>query len=144
MSKRNRLANSQNPYQTDAKKVLCLCSAGLLRSPTAANVLHREYGYNTRAAGVSEDYALIPVDDVLLEWADEIVCVEPSVFGKLEYWLKTNSEHDSVKVFAKVITLQVPDIYSFMEQDLQEAIYDQYRRKQGEQQLEFTLEGDEK
>lgn len=72
----NRKYNSKNPFQGKAKRVLCVCSAGLLRSPTAAWVLSNEpYNYNTRAAGCEESFALIPVDEVLLEWADEIVCM---------------------------------------------------------------------
>lgn len=74
----NRLANCHNKYQGDTKKVLCVCSAGLLRSPTAAVVLSQEpFNFNTRAAGMSAEFALVPVDKVLLEWADEIVCMEP-------------------------------------------------------------------
>jgi len=70
----NRLANSSNKYQGKYKRVLCVCSAGLLRSPTAALVLSQEpYNFNTRAAGLEPEFALIPVDRVLLEWADEIV-----------------------------------------------------------------------
>jgi predicted protein tyrosine phosphatase len=70
----NRLANARNKYQGDYKRVLCVCSAGLLRSPTAALVLSREpYNFNTRAAGLEPEFALVPVDRVLLEWADEIV-----------------------------------------------------------------------
>lgn len=78
MTTLNRLHNCTNPNQGSAVKVLCLCSAGLLRSPTLSNVLAR-YGYNTRAAGVTREYALIPVDEVLVQWADKIVCVEPDV-----------------------------------------------------------------
>ncbi len=40
MINRNRWGNIDNPYQGSAKKVLCVCSAGMLRSPTAANVLY--------------------------------------------------------------------------------------------------------
>lgn len=76
MSERNRLYNCKNPYQGGYKRVLCVCSAGLLRSPTAAFVLSQNpFNFNTRAAGIVADYALIPVDGVLLEWADEIVCM---------------------------------------------------------------------
>lgn len=72
----NRLANCSNRFQGDYKRVLCVCSAGLLRSPTAALVLSQEpYNFNTRAAGIVPQFALIPVDRVLLEWADEIVCM---------------------------------------------------------------------
>jgi predicted protein tyrosine phosphatase len=67
----NALHNVTNPYQGKDKRVLCLCSAGILRSPSCAVVLNSKYGYNTRAAGVT-DYALIPVSTALLEWADEI------------------------------------------------------------------------
>ncbi len=73
----NRKRNSGNPYQGEFKRVLCVCSAGLLRSPTAAMVLSQDpFNFNTRAAGIVPNYALIPVDEVLLEWADEIVCME--------------------------------------------------------------------
>ena len=55
----NRLANSSNRYQGEYKRVLCVCSAGLLRSPTAALVLSQEpYNFNTRAAGLDEAFAL--------------------------------------------------------------------------------------
>lgn len=68
-----RMLVSQNPNQGRYKRVLCVCSAGILRSATAALVLGRApYNYNTRAAGVA-DYALIPVDPVLIAWAHEIV-----------------------------------------------------------------------
>lgn len=72
----NRLYNCKNPYQGNEKKVLCVCSSGLLRSPTAANVLHATYGFNTRSCGLSVGHALIPLDDVLIYWADEIVFME--------------------------------------------------------------------
>lgn len=120
MSTLNRLHNVTNPYQGKAKKVLCVCSAGLLRSPTAAIVLQREFGYNTRAAGVSEDYALIVVDEILLHWADEIVAVNQDVADQLpREW----DEHITV--------LNVPDKYGYMNPELQQIILDQYRKADG-------------
>lgn len=77
MKDMNRIHNAGNPYQGKFKRVLCVCSAGLLRSPTAAWVLSNEpFNFNTRAAGLDASHALIPVDDVLLAWADEIVCMD--------------------------------------------------------------------
>ena len=65
-----------NIYQGRYKKVLCVCSRGLLRSPTTAWVLGGEpWGYNTRSCGVRSD-ALIQVNSVLIMWSDEIVCME--------------------------------------------------------------------
>lgn len=70
-SQRNQLGNATNPFQGDAVKALCICSAGLLRSPSIAKFL-TEKGYNTRACGMAEDYALIPLSEALLHWCDEI------------------------------------------------------------------------
>lgn len=77
MDEMNRKYNARNPFQGKYKHVLCVCSAGLLRSPTLAWILSNEpYNYNTRAAGLDIGHALIPVDDVLIEWADEIICMD--------------------------------------------------------------------
>ena len=116
----NRLANTKNRFQTEAKRVLCLCSAGLLRSPTTANVLHQEYGYNTRAAGVNDEYALVRVDPVLLEWADEIVCVEKSVFLDLQYrWNDLTKDK-------KIVVMNIPDQYEWNDPTLRAFIKKQY------------------
>lgn len=105
----NALWNCKNPYQGEYKKILCVCSAGLLRSPSIAYYLSTQ-GYNTRAAGMF-DYALIPVDDVLLEWADQIVTVS----NELAEELKTMTKKE-------VINLEIPDRYRFRDPELMEII----------------------
>lgn len=116
----NRLGNCHNRYQGDAHRVLCVCSAGLLRSPTAANVLHREFGYNTRACGVSQEYALVVLDEVLLEWADEIV------FMEMEHYREAKRIFGS-RINDKVsYVLGVPDRYEYMNEDLQQIIKKNY------------------
>ena len=116
----NRIHNCTNPHQGKAKRVLCLCSAGLLRSPTTAVVLQQKFGYNTRAAGVSKEYALIEADDVLFNWADEIVAVEQSVAEQVPDEFKS-----------KLTTLDIPDMFGYMDQKLQEIILEQYRNANG-------------
>lgn len=118
MSFMNRMGNVRSPYQTDAKKVLCLCSAGMLRSPTMANVLHQEYGYNTRAAGVSQEYALIPIDATLNHWADEIVLANGDVFE--EYIQKYNNGSK------RTVVLDLPDKYEWNDPELVALIKKQY------------------
>src|SRR5690242_3223535 len=82
---RNQLANVHNFYQGSSLKVLFLCSAGLLRSATAAHVFSAEpYNWNTRSAGVSIEYALNPVNEALLEWADAVYCMESSHLNALQ------------------------------------------------------------
>ena len=122
MSDLNRLANAKNPFQGDAKKVLCVCSAGLLRSPTAAVVLQKTYGYNTRAAGCTRDFALIHADQALLYWADEIVCVSGSVKAEMDHLF----EDDEIYKITDVTTLAVPDRYKYMDHELQKIILKQY------------------
>lgn len=114
---RNRLHNIKNPNQGEAKKVLCVCSAGLLRSPTAAELLSRSpYNFNTRSAGVTTGYALVPVDQYLIEWADEIVCMEKE-HAKILEPLATGK---------KIITLDIPDNYAFRDPELQKMIVSRY------------------
>ncbi len=65
-----------NPYQGKYPRVLFICSAGILRSATAAHLFaNPEYKWNTRNAG-TESYALIPVTLELLQWATVIFCME--------------------------------------------------------------------
>lgn len=122
----NRLHNSTNPYQGTVRKVLCLCSAGLLRSPTAAVVLSQEpYNFNTRAAGVSKDFALVPVDEVLVHWADEIVCVEKSVYNAL---MKIHGDDINPGTIIKVLNL--PDNFMYRDPELVTLIKEQYNDAQ--------------
>lgn len=120
MSFMNRLANAGNRFQGTTKKVLTVCSAGLLRSPTAANVLHREYGYNTRACGATEEYALIPLDAVLVSWADEIVFMQQA-----NYDIAWDTLSDKLK-HKKLVILNVPDMFEWGDPELQDIIKKQY------------------
>lgn len=119
----NRLANCDNRYQqlTEYKRVLCVCSAGLLRSPTAAVVLSQApYNYNTRACGLSTEFALIPFDEVLANWADEIVCMEPSQQDKI-------SDLCAAWGISRVITcLDIEDNYAYRDEKLMQLIKYKY------------------
>jgi len=123
----NQLANSQNPFQGKAKRVLCICSAGLLRSPTAALVLHKEFGYNTRSAGIG-DSALVSVSQALIRWAEEIVCMEDFHKQLLLTQAKnllTESEFQRLEGIIKV--LSIPDQFEFMDSELQQLIIKAYK-----------------
>lgn len=116
------MANVHNVYQDAAnyKRVLCVCSAGLLRSPTIAHVLSQEpYNFNTRAVGAVKEFALIPVDEVLLEWADEVVCAE-------DYHADIVRQIDP-DVNIKV--LDIPDRFPYRDAELVAMIRRAYDRK---------------
>jgi predicted protein tyrosine phosphatase len=117
MTDMNRMHTATNPYQDKHtyKTVLCVCSAGLLRSPTAALVLASEpFNYNTRAAGL-ESYALIKVDEVLLHWADEIVCM-------------TNQQLTTLLTMTNkpVVCLDIPDNFNYRNPELMKLIRENY------------------
>lgn len=119
----NRLSNVRNPYQGDAKRVLCVCSAGLLRSPTLAEVLVKEYGHNTRACGSSTEYALIPIDDALIHWADQIVFVNEENFQQAQLSYKEDLQNK------EVIVLDIEDSFPFRDARLQAALKAAYDEK---------------
>ena len=122
----NRLANVSNRYQqpNKYKRVLCVCSAGLLRSPTAALVLSQEpWNFNTRAVGLTPEFALIPVDQVLLEWADEIVCMSADQVRIVRNLLE--EFHSSKPVW----TLNIPDNYEYRDPELVRLIGERYNSR---------------
>ena len=118
----NRMSNCKNNNQGSAKRVLCVCSAGLLRSPTAALVLSSPpFNYNTRAAGLVAEFALIPVDKVLLEWADEIVCMEPGQAKEL-----------ALRTKKKIVCLGIEDSFGYRNPKLMKLIAERYKKAQNE------------
>lgn len=127
----NALHNVTNPYQGKEKRVLCLCSAGILRSARLSQILQQDYNCNTRSAGVA-DYALILVNTALLMWADEIVCVEQEVYNQLMYDIKNtfaNEPTQHIAIQTKTIILDIPDIYNRTDFELGELLKEQYEQK---------------
>lgn len=102
----NRIWNSKNPHQSKRRKVLCVCSAGLLRSTTLAFVLtNHPYNCNVRNCGFDIDFALIPLDEVLMEWADIVVCVEANHAEMVKSFYKERNLNK------EVLCLDIPDSY---------------------------------
>ena len=104
-------------------RTLCVCSMGMLRSPTAAEVLSSHWAHNCRACG-TDGAALIRLTPVLVNWADVIVCME-------------RAQEEAVKSIVgamviegaepQVITLGIPDRYAFRDQESQRMVYDRFR-----------------
>ncbi len=119
-----------NPYQTNAPRVLCVCSVGMLRSPTLANELHKRYGYNTRSCGVSLEHALVPISTALIHWADEIVFMD---FGAFNEFTDTKENLELIKEVkdksTDVFILSIPDEYDWNDQQLKDIAVVQYLDK---------------
>jgi len=117
---RNQLYNVHNTAQGNTKKVLCVCSAGLLRSATLQNFLIKEYGYNVRNCGTEESYALIPISEALVCWADEIYFVNQDNFDTVK------GEIEEMGMLEKCRVLDIPDQYEFNNSMLLKIIKQQY------------------
>lgn len=126
MSLMNRLGNCANPNQGHYKKVLCVCSAGLLRSPTAAIVLSQDpFNFNTRACGIVPQFALIPIEHVLLEWCDEIVCMEKFQLENLPLIM------EKLGLTRPIVHLEIEDNYRYRDPELMKLVKDRYIEKTG-------------
>jgi len=121
---RNQLYNVGNASQGATKKVLTVCSAGLLRSATLQNMLIREYGYNVRNCGTVESYALVPISEALVMWADEII------FVNNENYRHVKQELEKLNAIDKCHVLDIPDMYGFNDPKLLEICKDQYKTLQ--------------
>ena len=118
ITRANALWNCKNPYQGKYKKVLTVCSAGLLRSPTIAWYIQSVSDYNCRSCGIN-DYALIRLDDVLVTWADIIICSDDE---KYEYVLE---EYPNLVESRSVFNFNIPDIYEYKNPELIKIIEEQ-------------------
>ena len=74
------------------------------------------YNYNTRAVGIDGEFALIHIDDVLVQWADEIVCA-----GYNQFIYVTEKWPDKT-----TINLNIPDSYDYRDNELMEMIKRKY------------------
>lgn len=118
----NSISPWNNKYQGADKKVLFVCSAGILRSATGARIYASRY--NTRAAG-SEEYALIHVSSDLLLWADVVVFVNE------ENYLSVQRRFDLDTFDAEVIILQIPDHFDHMQPELVLEFHNQFEPVDG-------------
>ena len=80
------------------------------------------YPVNTRAAGLAPEFALIPVDQVLLEWSDEVVCMTRD-----QAYAVTDMLH-LLQLKTPVVCLNIPDNFSYRDPALMELIASSYRK----------------
>lgn len=105
-----------NPFQGKDKKVLFVCSMGILRSATAARLYARKY--NTRCAGTYDD-ALIQLSPLLISWADELVFVNRENFVAA-------MEMFGERLGDRSVILNISDSYPHMDPQLIKEFEEQY------------------
>ncbi len=98
-----------NQYQGNFTRLLFVCTVGMLRSPTGAEI-GVEFGYNTRSCG-HDDVSLIPLTVNLIAWADHIIFVSKSAeILSLKKFEGTGWDED---IEQKKIVLHIDDEYTF-------------------------------
>ena len=126
----NRVGVINNAWQGPTKRVVTLCSAGCLRSPTAAHVLASPpFNLNTRCAGLTEKYAIVRFSAALAAWADEIIVMEPHQRDKVLYLTKGWFGEDTYYFDPKetpIIVLEIPDNFGYRDPDLVRMIKERY------------------
>ena len=124
---KNQLHNINNASQGDTKKVLTVCSAGLLRSATLQNYLIRNYNFNVRNCGTAEAYALVPISEALVKWANMIV------FVNRDNYMEVRSDLREMEIpEEKIYLLNIPDWYGFNDANLISIITHQWEHKMSE------------
>lgn len=97
------------------RHVLFICSRNKLRSPTAENIFADKEGFDVLSAGLNND-AEVPVTSSLVEWADTIFVMEQAHKNKLQKKFRKNINKQ------RVICLNIPDEYEFMDLKLIEVL----------------------
>jgi predicted protein tyrosine phosphatase len=76
------------------------------------------YNFNTRAAGITDEYALIPVDKVLLAWAHEIVCMDEKQAQVIRNRLNGDNK--------PIVVLGIEDSFGYRDPELIQLIREKY------------------
>ena len=92
-------------------KLLFICTANKLRSPTAEAVFSAYEGVEAISAGTDTD-AETPVSGDLIEWADTIFVMEKAHRNKV------SKKFRSLLKNKRLIVLDIPDEYEYMQPEL--------------------------
>lgn len=103
------------------RNYLFVCSQNRLRSPTAEQIYAGHPGIEVASAGTNND-AENPLTSELIEWADAIFVMERGHRNKLQKRFRSALDGK------RVIVLDIPDDYEFMEDSLVTLLQARMRR----------------
>ncbi|WP_024859115.1 low molecular weight protein tyrosine phosphatase family protein [Ruminococcus albus] len=92
-------------------KILFLCSQNKRRSLTAEKYFDGYNGHQVRSAG-TENNSRVKVTEGLIGWSDVIFCMEKKHLRRIK------DKYSSSLSDKKVICLNIPDEYGFMDEEL--------------------------
>ena len=103
------------------RNYLFVCSQNRLRSPTAEHIFADVPGVSTLSAGTNRD-AEVPLSDELVEWADLIFVMERPHRNKIQKKFRKALKDQ------RVIVLDIPDEFEFMDPSLVRLLEAKMRR----------------
>lgn len=135
MNKTEQIFSNNCPYnhssQGSAKRLLFVCTAGLLRSPTCA-AEGAKRGYNTRSCGSNVAVALVPISEPLIHWADKIIFMMDENEDKVLRYLQSACNPELyTEVLTKSIIWGVEDTYDYGEDSLVWVIDKKFKELEG-------------
>lgn len=101
----------------DIFKYLCVCAAGIRRSPTIAQYVSANFNVDARAAGTHSD-ALIRVNEALIYWADNIVFADDKSLVEFMHCLNDTN----IILGMSFIVLDIPDAFDAYSENLKGVI----------------------
>lgn len=103
------------------RNYLFVCSQNRLRSPTAEHIFADIPGIATLSAGTKND-ADEPLSDELVAWADTIFVMERT------HRKKVQAKHRAALGNTRIVVLDIPDDYEFMDPALVRVLEAKMRR----------------
>jgi predicted protein tyrosine phosphatase len=97
--------------QQHPSKLLFVCSANRLRSPTAEKLFEHSQQYQARSRGVAKG-ARVRLTAADIGWADLIVCMDKEHSNRLLHKFRKKLAEK------RMVTLFIPDEYEFMQPEL--------------------------
>ena len=119
--RRKRRPNQPPPSALTERRFLFVCSQNKLRSPTAEQIFADWPGIEVSSAGTNRD-AENPLTDEFVEWADAIFVMERAHVDKVR------SKFRRALGSTRIVCLDIPDEYEFMEPDLVRLLRARMRR----------------
>lgn len=107
-----------NYSQGSSPRVTFVCSAGMLRSPTAARIAGN-YGINARSAGSNPAYALILLSANLIRWSNFVVFMHNRNYFEFKDLIQASGNGILLEEFLeKSICWSIEDDYNYMDESL--------------------------
>ena len=103
------------------KKILFVCTINKMRSRTAHEIYKYDERFEVKSCGTSE-YACIPMNEGLLNWADYIIVMEKRHRNCI------HKAFPDIYKTKRIICLYIPDEYDFMQEELIRSIKSSFEK----------------